>query len=75
MSADGDRTALAAHEFDLFLEAEFLSLQFGKPETIRHGTAEFVLDGAFQVLVPHAKFTNTGFDCHDRTSMSDWLLK
>jgi hypothetical protein len=27
------------------------------------------------MLVPHAKFTNTGFDCHDRTSMSDWPLK
>jgi hypothetical protein len=25
--------------------------------------------------VTDAKFTNTGFDCHDRASMSDWLLK
>jgi hypothetical protein len=22
------------------------------------------------MLVTHAKFTNTGFDCHDRASMS-----
>jgi hypothetical protein len=27
------------------------------------------------MLVTDAKFTNTGFDCHDRTSMSDWRLK
>jgi hypothetical protein len=73
--ADGDRAALAAHEFDLFLEAEFLPLQFAEAEAIRHRTAELVLDGAFQMLVADAKFTNAGFDCHDRTSMSDWLLK
>ena len=75
MGPDLDRAPIAAHQLDLFLEAELLSLEFAESQTIGRGTTKFVLDRAFKGLVTNAKFTNTGFDGHDRASMSDWLLK
>jgi len=75
VSADWDRAALSAHVLDLFLESLFIDTETTETEGIAQGTTELVLDGAFQGLVTDAKFTNTGFDCHDRTSMSCWPLK
>jgi hypothetical protein len=69
MGAEGHRAALAAHGLDFFLEAELLSLQLAQAETVEGGAAQFFGDCALERLVTDAKFTNTGFDCHDRASM------
>ena len=69
MGSNLDRPALAAHDLHLLLQAELLSLQFAEADSIGLGTTQFVFDRAFEMLVTDAKFANTGFDCHDRTSM------
>lgn len=71
MGPDLDRPAVAAHQLDLFLQAKLLPLEFAESQAIGRGTAKLVLNGAFKSLVTNTKFTNTGFDCHDRASLSD----
>ena len=56
MGPDGDRSAIAAHDLDLFLEAQLLPLKFAEAEGVRGRSTQFVFDGAFEMLVTDTKF-------------------
>jgi hypothetical protein len=61
--------ARPAEGFHLFLQFEFLSLEFLESQGVRSRPSVLVLDFAFQGLVSDTEFTNTGFDGHEGASM------
>ncbi len=75
MRPDFHGPALLAHGFDLLLKAQLSSLQIFQSNGVGGGSTQFVFDRSLKGLVTYAKFTNTGFDGHDRGSMLDWLGK
>ena len=53
-----------AERLQLLFQPKLSSLEFSQTYIVRRWTTSLVLNGAVEIFVPGAKFTNTGFDRH-----------